>query len=247
MELQRQPAERLLAESGSIAPEGGKRQAVRGARSAGGILRGVFTGLVQCLGRVAAIRPDFGGGSGATRLEIDPGGWGHLPDSGASIAVNGVCLTVVSTEGGRIGFDVIRQTMTVTGLGALREGMGVNLEHAATPTTFLGGHVVLGHVDGLAEVVEVRRTGEWRVRLRLPGELGAYAVDKGSITLDGVSLTIARVEDAQAGSVIDVCLIPETLARTNLSERVVGDRVHVEADYLAKLVHRQLAWIKNRA
>jgi riboflavin synthase len=134
----------------------------------------------------------------------------------------------------------------------------VNLEHAATPMTFLGGHVVLGHVDGLAEVVEVRTDGEWRVRLRLPGELGASAVDKGSITLDGVSLTIARVEDGVAsgggaasgpvspGTVIDVCLIPETLARTNLAGRKPGDRLNVEVDYLAKLVRRQLEWIQAR-
>jgi len=209
----------------------------------------VFTGLVQALGRVAAIRPDSGGGSGATRLEIDPCGWGHRPDLGASIAVNGVCLTVVSTEGGRLHFDAIPQTLAVTSLGARRGGAGVNLEHAATPTTFLGGHVVLGHVDGLAEVVEVRTEGEWRVRLRLPGALGAYAVDKGSVTLDGVSLTIARVEDEHGsgrGSVIDVCLIPETLARTNLVERKPGDRLNVEVDYLAKLVERQLAWFAAR-
>jgi riboflavin synthase len=98
--------------------------------------------------------------------------------------------------------------------------------------------------------VEVRTDGEWRVRLLLPGDLGIHAVDKGSIALDGVSLTIARVEDApgdrQHGSVIDVCLIPETLARTNLAARKPGDRVNVEVDYLAKLVARQLEWMKQR-
>ncbi len=219
----------------------------------------MFTGLVQTLGRVAEIRP----GPSSTRLVIDTGGWAHTPDLGASIAVNGCCLTVVAVDAGRLSFDAIPQTLAVTSLGTLEVGSGVNLEHAATPMTFLGGHVVLGHVDGLAEVVEVRTDGEWRVRLRLPGELGASAVDKGSITLDGVSLTIARVEDGAAsgggaatgavsrgtvipGTIIDVCLIPETLARTNLAGRKPGDRLNVEVDYLAKLVRRQLEWIQAR-
>jgi riboflavin synthase len=235
---------------GSIAPRGAERQA-RPCR----ILGGVFTGLVQALGRVEAIRPaapasSAAGGANATRLEIAAPDWSYRPDLGASVSVNGCCLTVVAAPSGALHFDVIPQTLAVTSLGSLRAGDGVNLEHAATPTTFLGGHVVLGHVDGLAEVVEVRTDGEWRVRLRLPGDLGIHAVDKGSIALDGVSLTIARVEDAsegrELGSVIDVCLIPETLARTNLAARKPGDRVNVEVDYLAKLVARQLEWMKKR-
>jgi len=192
--------------------------------------------------------------AGATRLEIAAEGWSYHPDLGASVSVNGCCLTVVAAAGGTLHFDVIPQTLAVTSLGSLRAGDGVNLEHAATPTTFLGGHVVLGHVDGLAEVVEVRTVGEWRVRLLLPGDLGIHAVDKGSIALDGVSLTIARVEDlrgespagARDGTVVDVCLIPETLARTNLAARKVGDRLNVEVDYLAKLVARQLEWMRKR-
>jgi riboflavin synthase len=203
----------------------------------------VFTGLVQALGRIAEIRR----GAESTRLVVETGGWPHRPDPGASIAVNGCCLTVVDVRPEGFGFDVIPQTLAVTSLGALRVGAGVNLEHAATPTTFLGGHVVLGHVDGLAEVVEIRTEGEWRVRLRLPSDLARFVVDKGSIALDGVSLTIARVADADEGPMIDVCLIPETLARTNLAERRVGDRVNVEADHLAKLVARQLEWIGRRS
>jgi riboflavin synthase len=218
----------------------------------------VFTGLVQSLGRVAAIRPVSDGETGATRLEIDIGDWAHRPDLGASISVNGCCLTVACVSATALHFDVIAQTLAVTSLGGLRVGDGVNLEHAATPMTFLGGHIVLGHVDGLAEVVEIRTNGEWRMRLRLPGDLGSCAVDKGSIALDGVSLTIARVEDVAplanhaahavhaAESIIDVCLIPETLARTNLRARAVGDRINVEVDYMAKLVARQLRWMSDR-
>lgn len=205
----------------------------------------MFTGLVQALGTVRAIEP----GPASTRMVVGLGGWEHRPDLGASISVNGCCLTVAATGHASeptLGFDMIPQTLAVTALGLLRVGDRINLEHAATPSTFLGGHVVLGHVDGLAEVVGLSTAGEWRVRLLLPGELGRFAVDKGSITLDGVSLTIARVEEAPRGTVIDVCLIPETLARTNLGARTVGDRVHVEADYLAKLVARQLEWLKNR-
>ncbi len=226
----------------------------------------MFTGLVQALGRVVSLSPTGGGGAGATRLTIDVGVWPHRPDLGASISVNGCCLTVVAVEGARLSFDVIPQTLAVTSLGRLAVGGGVNLEHAATPSTFLGGHVVLGHVDGLAEVVAVLTDGEWRVRLRLPDGFGRYAVDKGSVTLDGVSLTIARVEDVPAEpasvvdtsaesalthpvtrTIIDVCLIPETLARTNLAERHPGDRLNVEVDYLAKLVARQLEAFRSRA
>lgn len=202
----------------------------------------MFTGLVQALGKITDIRP----GAAATRLVVDTGGWSHRPDPGASIAVNGCCLTVVEMPNGAFAFDVIPQTLVVTSLGRLAVGAGVNLEHAATPTTFLGGHVVLGHVDGLAEIVELRTDGEWRLRFRLPSGLARFVVDKGSIALDGVSLTIARVVDAPDGPIVDVCLIPETLARTNLAERRVGDVVNVEVDHLAKLVARQLEWVERR-
>lgn len=202
----------------------------------------MFTGLVQALGRVSAVRP----GPTHRRIVVDAGAWAHRPAPGDSIAVNGCCLTVVEASGAEWAFDVIPQTLAVTNLGVLAAGDPVNLEHAATMSTLLGGHVVLGHVDGLAEIVDLRTAGEWRVRVRLPGDLGGYAADKGSIALDGVSLTIARVEDAPGGTVIDVCLIPETLARTNLSGRKVGDRLHVEVDHLAKLVRRQLDWFTRR-
>ncbi len=215
----------------------------------------MFTGLVQALGTVRSIEA----GPVATRLSISLDGWSHRPEPGASIAVNGCCLTVVAAavdDGAAepaLGFDAIPQTLRVTSLGALRPGDRVNLEHAATPSTFLGGHVVLGHVDSLAEIVAApdadpaRHHGEWRVRVRLGPDLAALAVDKGSITLDGVSLTIAAVEDlADGGAVVDVCLIPETLARTNLAARRAGDRVNVEGDYLAKLVARRLEWVGRR-
>lgn len=218
------------------------------AGAARGIVRRVFTGLVQSLGKIAEIRPS----ATSTRLLVDPCGWCYRPDLGASVAVNGCCLTVVTVEGGLFAFDVIPQTLRVTSLGALTVGSGVNLEHAATPTTFLGGHVVLGHVDTLGAIVAIETEGEWRVRVHLPATLSRFVVEKGSIALDGVSLTIARSEDIKSvegvdgGTIIDVCLIPETLARTNLAERRVGDVVNVEVDHLAKLVARQLEWMQAR-
>ncbi len=210
--------------------------------------RAVFTGLIQALGRVNSlvIQPN------ATRLVIGTGAWTHRPELGASISVNGVCLTAVAVDVGleaTISFDVVAQTLAVTSLGRLRVGDGVNLEHAATPTTFLGGHVVLGHVDGLARVIAVLRQGEWRVRVRVPDALSRFVVERGSITLDGVSLTIARVESAHSedlGDIIDVCLIPETLARTALARCAEGDDINIEVDYLAKLVARQLEWMQAR-
>lgn len=252
---------RTKSEWGSIAAEGRKRQAAEMPRivefghtcgpsasrqTVGGsadIVCAVFTGLVQALGSVASIEPR----AQTTRIRIVAPSWDHRPDPGASISVNGCCLTLVEGDpASGMAFDVIPQTLAVTNIGALVVGSNVNLEPAATPMTLLGGHVVLGHVDGLAEVREVRTAGEWRVRILLPEGLGRFAVDKGSIALDGVSLTIARVDDTPAGTVIDVCLIPETLARTNLAKRVAGDRMHVEVDHLAKLVARQLDWMGRK-
>jgi riboflavin synthase len=256
---------RLSAETRSIAPKGRKRQAARphGPHGTGaGSLYPfrMFTGLVQAVGTVRSVEDARAG----RRIRVGFGAWSHLPELGASIAVNGCCLTVAAVEWGGDGegdrvsdqtgdrrgnagreivaaFDAIPQTLAVTAIGSLAEGSAVNLEHAATASTFLGGHVVLGHVDGLAEVVGLETDGEWRMRVALPAGLGRLAVDKGSIALDGVSLTIARVEDLPDGrTVIDVCLIPETLARTTLGARVMGDVMQVEMDHLAKLVARQV-------
>lgn len=200
----------------------------------------MFTGIVQAVGEVRAVRK----GERATRLEIGFGGWRHLPSPGDSISVNGCCLTVVEAaarDGETVAcFDAIPQTLAVTAIGALAPGSRVNLEHAATAATYLGGHIVLGHVDGLAEVVEIRTAGEWRVRVRIPADFGRFVVDKGSVALEGVSLTIAAVESTPAGEVIDVCLIPETLARTTLGALATGSRIHLEVDHLAKLVARQV-------
>jgi riboflavin synthase len=204
----------------------------------------MFTGLVERMGTVVGRRETEAG----IALEIEVAGWpgpSAQPLSlGESIAVHGCCLTLArmaEPTAGRagvvLGFDAIPQTLRVTAIGRLAVGDRVHLERSATPTTLLGGHIVQGHVDGLADVVAVlREGGEWRVRLRLPRELLRHVHDKGSIALDGVSLTVAALDDE--GATIDVCLIPETLERTTLGTRRPGDVLHVETDCLAKMLAR---------
>jgi len=169
------------------------------------------------------------------RLELDTCGWAHAPSDGDSIAVNGCCLTVVGTPaaGAPLRFDVIPQTLSLTTTGALRVGDEVNLEHAATASTLLGGHLVQGHVDGIGEVLSVSTAGgEWRTRIATPPSVMEHLTERGSISVDGVSLTLAAVGDAW----FEVTLIPATLAKTTLRTRAAGSRVNLEADCLAKMV-----------
>ncbi|MCA9273407.1 MAG: riboflavin synthase [Phycisphaerales bacterium] len=194
----------------------------------------MFTGLVQHVGRIAAKSPTQAG----VRLLLDPAGWTHQPSPGESICVAGICLTLVAREAGGWAFDAIPETLSKTTLGDLAVGAPVNLEHAATPTTLLGGHVVQGHVDGVGVVTRVQRgdagAGGWRVEVQPPAGLMPAMIPKGSVCLDGVSLTLASVDPA-AGT-IEVALIPETLARTTLRDLREGDRINVEADAMAKAV-----------
>ncbi len=193
----------------------------------------MFTGIVQALGRVRAI-DDVGE---ASRLAVEGDILTGL-SGGESIAVNGVCLTVAQIDSAGFTADVMQETLRRTTLGGLQAGDPVNLERSVTPTTLLGGHIVQGHVDGVATVLDLRPSEHWReVDLELPPALLPYVVEKGSIALDGVSLTISALSDSGVG----VSLIPETLARTTLGRRAVGDRVNVEVDVLAKYVERLLA------
>lgn len=193
----------------------------------------MFTGLVQAVGRVASVEARGAG----VRLRVDPMGWGYAPGLGESISVSGCCLTVAGLEGGPGGktwaFDAVPETLAKTTLGGLAAGSRVNLEHAATPTTLLGGHVVQGHVDGVGVVETVLTEGEWRVRVRPPAGLMEYMTPKGSVCVEGVSLTLARVEPREW---FEVALIPVTLEKTTLGELRAGSRVNVEADVFAKTV-----------
>ena len=159
-------------------------------------------------------------------------------DVGASLSVNGVCLTVVERTDKSLRFDLSEQTLERTCLGDLRPGDPVNLERPVTLVARLGGHLVQGHVDGVGHVtrVELDGSGGARVSIRLPGELSRYIVERGSIAIDGVSLTIAAVDDDE----ITVALIPHTLAVTTLGLAAPGRRLNVEADVIARYVERSM-------
>lgn len=190
----------------------------------------MFTGIVEERGLVGAM----GGG----RLVVDAHTVVRDSDVGASVSVSGVCLTVVERTNTSLRFDLSEQTLERTCLGDLRPGDPVNLERPVTLVARLGGHLVQGHVDGVGEVtrVEVDGSGGARVSIRLPGELSRYVVERGSIAIDGVSLTIAAVDDDE----ITVALIPHTLAVTTLGFAAPGRRLNVEADVIARYVERSM-------
>lgn len=192
----------------------------------------MFTGIVAELGRVEECRP----GADSVRLTVSGRLLAGVTD-GESVAVNGVCLTAVDPAGERMGADVMAETLHRSALADLRPGDRVNLERPVTPTTLLGGHVVQGHVDGVGTIVDRRPGDGWEwVRIATPAGLDRYVVEKGSVAVDGVSLTVTTV-DADG---FEVSLIPETLRRTTLGLRGVGDRVNLEVDVLAKYVEKLL-------
>jgi riboflavin synthase len=190
----------------------------------------MFTGLVQDLGRIVSADRD---GDGA-RVTVETSLAGELVE-GDSVAVNGVCLTATEVGDGVFVADVMNETLSRTSLAVAEPGTGVNLELPLRPSDRLGGHVVQGHVDGLATIAEVRDDGfARRVRFDIDPELLRYVVEKGSIALDGVSLTVIEIGDAW----FTVSLIPESLERTNLGAAGPGTKVNVEVDVLAKYVER---------
>lgn len=205
----------------------------------------MFTGIVEELGEVVALE-EFGD---AARLTVR----GPLVTAGAtagdSIAINGVCLTVTDASDGTFSADVMGETLSRSGLGALGAGSAVNLERPLRLDGRLGGHIVQGHVDGTGTILE-RRPGEhWDVlRIAVPPPLARYVVEKGSIAVDGVSLTVSALARGSSHSVsspgepdwIEVSLIPETLARTTLGRKQPGETVNLEVDMIAKYVERLL-------
>ena len=197
----------------------------------------MFTGIVEELGEVVGIDPD---GTGA-RIRIR----GPLVTAdaarGDSIAINGVCLTVTGTADGEFSADVMGETLDHSSLGGLRAGTVVNLERPVRSGGRLGGHIVQGHVDGTGTILRRDAAGDWdRVRISIPAELARYVVDKGSVAVDGISLTVSGVDDDADGSWFEVSLIPETLARTTLGRKQPGDVVNIEVDLIAKYVERLL-------
>lgn len=199
----------------------------------------MFTGLVQAVGRVAAIEPNARG----VRLTVDLGAWGHRPAPGDSISVSGCCLTVAAAGGAMASFDLVPETLSRTTLGGLEPGSRVNLEHACRADALMGGHIVQGHVDGVGEVVRVQADPEdWRVVVRPPGQFMEWVSPKGSVTIEGVSLTVAAL-DVERGE-FGVALIPVTLEATTLRDLRAGSRVNLEGDVIAKTV---VHWMRHYA
>jgi riboflavin synthase len=197
----------------------------------------MFTGIVEELGEVASLS-DLGD---AVRLAVRADRVTADAGHGDSIAVNGCCLTVVENHGVVFTADVMKETLDKTSLGRLTTGSPVNLERAVRLGTRLGGHIVQGHVDGVGTVRERQHSEHWDVvRVELSAELARYVATKGSVTVDGVSLTVVEVDDGRAGAgpSFTVSLIPTTLESTTLGETAVGDVVNLEVDVIAKYVER---------
>jgi riboflavin synthase len=192
----------------------------------------MFTGLIEDVGSVVVIER----GSDGAQIRIGTGLAAEIAE-GDSVAVNGVCLTATAIDAGGFETEAMNQTLTVTALGGLSSGENVNLELAMKASDRLGGHIVQGHADGVGTVASIEDDGfARRLRVSLGTELARYVVEKGSIALNGVSLTVAALGEDWA----EVSLIPETLERTTLGEAKAGDKLNVECDVVAKYVERMV-------
>ena len=196
----------------------------------------MFTGLIGYVGKVSKIeQADTSATLSITCPQIT-----NEIKKGDSVSVSGVCLTVTNFDNKSFEVDVMVQTLNLSSIGTLRLDDLVNLELATKSQDRLGGHIVQGHVDGLAQVVAITQEPKWeRMELKLPDKLMKYVVAQGSIALDGVSLTVGELDDAK--NQVSVWLIPETLAKTNLASKKVNDYLNVEVDVLAKYVERLMA------
>ena len=193
----------------------------------------MFTGLVESLGKVAAI--ELATDSAVITFESVP--FADQLQVGDSVSVNGTCLTVTKFDSKSFSVDVMTQTLKLTSLQNLQKGDSVNLERAALVSSRLGGHIVQGHIDGTGSIANLAAGEKWlQMDIQFPSELMKYVVPQGSICIDGVSLTVGSVADDL--NQITVWLIPETLAKTNLSAKKTGDLVNIEVDVLAKYVER---------
>lgn len=195
----------------------------------------MFTGIIEEVGVVESLEMHAAGG----RLHIRCRKVLEGSAEGSSVAVNGVCLTSVEPKAGYFTADVAPETLRRSNLGVLKSGAAVNLERPLTPSGRLDGHIVQGHIDATGEFLSAKAVGDgnWWMEFRAPRELDRYLVFKGSVALDGISLTIASARE----DVIAVSVIPHTWKMTNLHERRRGDRINIECDILAKYVEKQLA------
>jgi riboflavin synthase len=195
----------------------------------------MFTGIIEELGKIASIEKHAGG----ARIRIAAKTVTENTAAGDSIAVNGVCLTALDIKKDSFAADVSPETLNRTTLGDLKTGSPVNIERAVTPATRLGGHIVQGHVDARGRFVSAVQTGDfWTVRIGFPREIGQYLVYKGSVAVEGISLTIADLRE----DYFDIAVIPKTWEITNLSGLKPSDEVNLEADVIAKYVERILLY-----
>jgi len=198
----------------------------------------MFTGIIEELGAIAAVEKHAAG----SRITIAAAVVTSDIHNGDSISVNGVCLTALDVSSASFAADVSPETLDKTTLGNLKAGSPVNLERAMLPTTRLGGHIVQGHVDGRGTFISATTEGDfWTVRIGFPTEIAKYLVHKGSVAVEGISLTIAALADDH----FDIAVIPKTWEMTNLSSLVPGDAVNLEADVIAKYVERMIGLREN--
>lgn len=196
----------------------------------------MFTGIITAMGTVESMQPKDGGGA---RVVISTPWDCTTIDLGASIACNGCCLTVVDRSSDRFAVDVSEESLSVTSLRDWQEGEAVNLERALSMGDELGGHIVSGHVDGLAEILAITKDGDsYRVKFSAPDHLAPMIAPKGSVTVDGISLTVNEVEGATFG----IMVIPHTWTHTTLGQKQVGDKINLEADMLARYVARIMSF-----
>ena len=198
----------------------------------------MFTGIIEELGKIASLEKHANG----AKIRIAANVVTNDTNEGDSIAVNGVCLTALDVRKDSFTADVSQETLDKSTLGKLNYGAKVNLERAVTPNTRLGGHIVQGHVDSRGKFVSATQSGDfWTVRIGFPKEIGQYLVYKGSISVEGISLTIAELKD----DYFAIAVIPKTWELTNLSSLKSGDEVNLEADVIAKYVERILLYGKR--
>ena len=198
----------------------------------------MFTGIVEELGMVRSMEHHQAG----ARLVVENRIASRL-SQGGSIAVNGVCLTAIHPDGQSFAADLAPETLRASNLGDLKAGSKVNLELPVTPSTLLSGHIMQGHVDGTGELLSLEALGNenWWLRVRVPAELDRYIVYKGSLAIDGISLTVAAIADRVAS----VTIIPHTYSNTTLSHHQPGDRLNLECDVLAKYVEKLLGTARD--
>ncbi len=198
----------------------------------------MFTGIIEELGNIISLEKHAGG----AKLKIGAKIVTNKTDEGDSIAVNGVCLTALNIKSNEFSADVSAETLARSTIGSLKIGSNVNLERAVTPSTRLGGHIVQGHVDGKGKFLQAVQNGDfWTVRIGFPADISQYLVYKGSISVEGISLTIANLTD----DYFEIAVIPKTWELTNLSSLQKGDEVNLEVDVIAKYVERMMLYGKT--